>query len=149
MIIGQECTCEIDHFAYHITEKQNIDSIIRYGLLPTIGDRSIIAGDNFKAVFFFDNINNIEEWMDFLYKNKDKDSLDVLRFNIKSLKWFIHNNGEEFYIRHKIPITKIDYLEIYNKESNLISYNNLINENIYNLEYRWNKLKEYHKRRNS
>ena len=140
MIFDKEFIWYNDHFVYHITEKQNIDSIIKHGLIPSLGNRSILAGDNFKAVFFFDNINNIENWMDFLYKNQDKDSLEVLRFNIKKLKWFIHNNGEEFYIKHKIPITKIDYLEIYNKDYNLISFNNLINENTYNLDYRWNKI---------
>lgn len=144
MIFNQELICYQDHYAYHITEKNNIESIIKYGLLPSFGDRSKLAGDKFKAVFFFDNLYNIEEWMNFLYKSKDKDSLEVLRFNIKKLKWFIHNSGEEFYTQSQIPVEKIDYLKIYNNNK-LITFNDMINENIYNLDYRWNKLKEYHK----
>lgn len=145
MIIGQEFIWYQDHFVYHITEKQNIDSIIKYGLVPSLGDRSLLVGDKFKAIFFFDELYNIEEWMDFLYKNKDKNSLEVLRFNIKKLRWFIHNAGEEFYTKSNIPIEKIDYLKLYNKNNRLITFNDMINENIYDLDYRWNKLKEYHK----
>ena len=144
MIFNHELICKRDHFAYHITEKNNMDSIIKYGLIPSFGDRSKIAGDRFKAVFFFDNIYNIESWMDFLYKNKDKDSLEVLRFNIKKLKYFIHNNGEEFYLKNKIPVEEIDYLNLYNN-SNIISFSNLYKEDVYSLNYKWNKLKEYHK----
>ena len=145
MIFNHELICKRDHFAYHITEKNNMDSIIKYGLIPSFGDRSKIAGDRFKAVFFFDNIYNIENWMEFLYKNKDKDSLEVLRFNIKKLKYFIHNNGEEFYLKNIIPIEKIDYLNLYNDNSDIISFSSLYKEDIYTLKYKWNKLKEYHK----
>lgn len=146
MIIDHEFIWYQDHFVYHITEKDNIESILKYGLIPSLGERSILAGDQFKAIFFFDEIYHIEEWMDFLYKNKDKDSLEVLRFNIKRLKYFIHNNGEEFYLKHKIPVEKIDYLNLYNSNSDIISYSNLYKEDIYNLDYRWSKLKEYHKK---
>ena len=145
MLIGREFIWYQDHFVYHITEKQNIESIIKYGLIPSTGDRSLLAGDTFKAVFFFDNLYNIEEWMNFLYKNKDKDSLEVLRFNIKKLKGFIHNDGNEFYIQDIIPIDKIDYLKLYNNDK-VVSFNDMINENIHKLNYRWNKLKEYHKK---
>lgn len=134
-----------DYFAYHITEKKNIDSIIKYGLIPSMGERSLLAKDEFKAIFFFDEFYNINNWMEFLYKNKDKDTLEVLRFNLKNLRWFIHNRGDEFYIKHKIPIDKIDYLEIYNHNMDILSFNNLYMEDVYNLDYRWNKLKEYHK----
>lgn len=134
-----------EYFAYHITEKKNIDSIIKYGLIPSMGERSLIAKDEFKAVFFFDELYNINNWMDFLYANKDKDNLEVLRLNLKNLRWFIHNRGEEFYIKRKIPIDKIDYLEIYNNNLDILSFNNLYMEDVYSLDYRWNKLKEYHK----
>lgn len=149
MIIDHEFIWYQDHFVYHITKKDNIDSILKFGLIPSLGERSILAKDQFKAVFFFDNLYNIENWMNFLYKNKDKDSLEVLRFNIKKLKWFIHNGGEEFYIKQKVPIENIDYLELYNNNSDIISFNNLYKEDIYNLDYRWSKLKEYYKKRNS
>lgn len=145
MIIGQEFVWHQDHFVYHITEKQNIESIIKYGLIPTIGNRSLLAGDKFKAIFFFDKLYNLEDWMDFLYKNKDKNSLEVLRFNIKRLKGFIHNGGEEFYIKNHIPAEKIDYLKLYNEER-LITFNEMMDKNVYDLDYRWNKLKEYYKK---
>ena len=149
MIVNHEFIWKQDHFVYHITEKNNIENIIKYGLLPSIGNRSLIAGDRFKAVFFFDELYNMEEWMDFLYGSKDKDSLEVLRFNIKKLRWFIHNGGEEFYLKHKVPIEKIDYLELYNSNSDIISFNNLYKEDIYNLDYRWNKLKKKKKKRHT
>ena len=144
---GKEFIWYQDHFAYHITEKQNIDSIIKNGLIPSIGNRSRVAGDEFKAIYFFDEIYSLEEWMDFLYQNQDKDSLEILRFNIKNLKWYFHRKNE-FYITQIIPSEKIDFLILY-RGLELVTFSEIQTENIFNFDYRWNKLKEYHKTRNS
>lgn len=137
--VNKELVWLQDHFVYHITEKNNMDNIMRYGLLPSLGDRSILAGDNFKAVFFFDKLYNLDNWINFLYQCRDKSSLEVLRFNIKQIRCFSHNDGEEFYTKQIIPVEMIDYLEVSKKDCGLI---NLPNQNV---DYRWCKLKEYHK----
>ncbi len=140
--VNKELVWLQDHFVYHITEKNNMDNIMRYGLLPSLGDRSILAGDNFKAVFFFDKLYNLDNWINFLYQCRDKASLEVLRFNIKQIRCFSHNDGEEFYTKQIIPVEKIDYLEISKKDCSLIDFNDLSNQDV---DYRWRKLKEYHK----
>ena len=132
-----------DHYVYHITDKKNIDSIISHGLVPSLGDRSLKVGDNFKAIYFFDKIDSINDFMNFLYENKNKDSLEVLRFNIKQLTWFYHSDNE-YYIKCDIPVDKLDYLELY-IDNNKISFSYLEDKDMYNLDYKWCKLTEYHK----
>ena len=72
-----------DHFVYHITSKDNIKSIKEKGLVPNLGERSKLLGDNEKAIYFFDSFTNMLDWMNVLYKDENKDNLEVLKFNIK------------------------------------------------------------------
>jgi len=131
MVFDSEFIWYQDKYVFHITNKENIKSIKEKGLVPKIGERSKQVGDTVKGIYFFDNIYNLYEWIECLYKNKDITSLALLRFNLKRRKWFIHNNCEDFYIIHKVSPDKIEYLEnldgrVYEKEliwKKLNSYN--------------------------
>ena len=151
MIFNKEFIWYKDHYVYHITNKKNMENIITNGLKPMLGERSISIGDTIKGIYFTDNLYVIDEWMDKLYDNKD--SLEVLRFNLKRLKWYIHNGGEDFYLTNKVLPEKLDYLTIYEKDKHLtlkeafgITFdgkNYHSNHDIYKLDYRWQRIKEY------
>ena len=143
MVFTDEFIWHTDHFVYHITEKSSIESILKTGLIPMVGARSNDAGDTEKAVYFFDNLYNLESWMNYLYKNKDKDSLEVLRFNLKRLKWYIHNGGKEFYLKNMIPLEKLQYLILCDENNILIPYSKLSIYNPYELKYNWIPLSQY------
>ena len=128
-----------DHYVYHITNKSNMKSIREKGLIPSLGDRSLKVGDNIKAIFFFDNIYNLDEWCDALYKDCNKDELEVLRFNLKRRKWYIHD-GEDFYIKSKVDATKLEFLKAYDKNNNQISLGNIYKDDC---KYKWEKIKKY------
>lgn len=111
MVFDKEFIWYEDHFVYHITTKENIESIIKHGLIPSLGERSLSKMDINKAIYFFDNINNFQMWAELLYPNIDIKNLELLRFNLKRRKWYIHNGGEDFYLLNKVPPQKIQYLD--------------------------------------
>lgn len=111
MVLDKEFIWYEDHFVYHITPKENMGSIIKYGLVPSLGERSLSKGDINKAIYFFDNINNFEMWAELLYPNLDISDLKLLRFNLKRRKWYIHNGAEDFYLLNKVLPQKIQYLD--------------------------------------
>ena len=46
---------------YHITLMSNLDSVLKDGLIPQIGERSLAIGENEKAVYLFPSIYDAEE----------------------------------------------------------------------------------------
>lgn len=105
---------KIDHYAYHITNTTAMQSICAEGLLPSVGERSILAGDSINGIFFFSNICFINDWIEKLYKEKNIYELELLRFNLKGLRWIIRNPNE-FYLLDKVNKEEIEYLRIYNR----------------------------------
>jgi len=139
MIISKEFIWSEDHFAYHITLKDNINSIIEKGLIPSLGQRSISACDNEKAIYFFDSLLNLNDWMEKLYSDKNKDDLEVLRFNLRGRKWYLHNGGEDFYLKRKVNIDKLEMLRLYDINNNVIPYSKL--DYVDDIKYVWNSMK--------
>lgn len=101
---------------YHITKKENMESIIEKGLIPQIGDRSKSVGDDIKAVYFIDDLNKLDEWIEALYKDKELKDLEILKFNLKNRKWYIKflDDGE-FYTPNIILPNKIEFLRLYDE----------------------------------
>jgi len=119
MIIDKEFIWREDHFVCHLTEEENMQSIMDKGLLPSNGKRCQSANDKRVGVFFFDGLHNLQNWAEVLYKNNELEALKLLRFNLKNRKWFIDNSNElalGFYLPNKVLPEKISYLDITNKD---------------------------------
>ncbi len=116
MVFDKEFIWRKDHFAYHITKKENMESIIEKGLIPQIGDRSKSVGDDIKAVYFIDDLSRLDEWIEALYKDEELKDLEILKFNLKNRKWYIKflDDGE-FYTPNIILPNKIEFLRLYDE----------------------------------
>lgn len=135
MIILEEFIWNEDHYAYHLTHKHNINKIVTEGLIPMCKERSKANEDTKEAIYFFDNLKNMFDWSYYLY-NASLQELELLRFNLKGRKWFLHNNGEDFYLQKQIKPNEIDYLSnLQELESELDLNKNLI----------WTPIKNYNK----
>lgn len=49
-------------------------------------DRSKSVGDDIKVVYFIDDLNKLDEWIEALYKDKELKDLEILKFNLKKQK---------------------------------------------------------------
>lgn len=124
MIFDKEFIWYEDHYVYHIATVDNIESIIKNGLVPKCGLRSKSVEDNKKAIYFFDSLYSIDNWIDELYKNKSIKELELLRFNLKRRKWFFKDAEiGDFYLTRPINNTNIDYLRIYDNNGKPLSLN--------------------------
>lgn len=140
MIILEEFIWRQDHYAYHLTNTNDIKNIRNVGLKPLCGKRSLSIGDNIKGIFFFDYLGSTIDWIDALYPNTKIYELELLRFNLKNRKWIKHNENE-FYLIHNVHPDKIDYLRIHDIENNIVLPLSYIIQN--NIELEWNNLNEY------
>lgn len=132
-----------DHYAYHITNTDAMKNICKEGLKPSVGKRSLKAGDNIKGIFFFDGLIFMNEWIDFLYEDKNILELELLRFNIKKLKWTIHNSNE-FYITNDVNQKEIEYLRLFDKDTNaFLPLNTEYYLTTTDERITWNKLNNY------
>lgn len=142
MIIFKEFIWKKDHYAFHITNIEVMKNICRYGLKPQCGERSISVGDNTKGIFFFDYLNSLSKWIDILYKNKNINELELLRFNLKNRKWIKQNNNE-FYLPNKVLPERIEYLRIYDIEKNIYLPLNFVDNLNEKSILMWNRLDNY------
>lgn len=136
MIILKEFIWVEDHYVYHLTQKNNLDNIIKCGLIPMCQERSISHDDAFPAIYFFDNLDNLFNWIYALYKKDDLNGLELLRFNLKRKQWFLHNGGEDFYLQEKIKPNELMYLS---------NSNELIDEEDLGKKLIWTPIKDYNK----
>lgn len=44
---------------YHITKKSNLKSILEHGLIPSIGENSLLCDENKKLIYCFHNYNDL------------------------------------------------------------------------------------------
>lgn len=139
MIVLKEFIWKVDHYAYHVTDKKNLASIAMHGLLPKCGDRSKSIGDTRKAIYFFDCLESVYDWAEWLYEDKNIEDLALLRFNLKRRKWHIQNIHEgDFYLDNKVDKEAIELLYVYDENHVLVPLNMYLNR--YNLE--WKKITE-------
>lgn len=130
MIFDKEFIWYSDHFVYHITETSNIDGIRENGLIPFCGDRSRSVGDTIKAIYFLDYPYNIEEWVDLLFEDSDKNNLELLRFNLKRRKWYMGGCWEygEFYTMNPVLPNRIDLLKRVDEKGNIYTLDNIVKQ---------------------
>lgn len=131
----------IDYYAYHITNTKAMKDICLEGLKPSVGERSRLAGDDIKGIFFFDNLCFLNNWIEQLYQDKNIYELELLRFNLKDRKWIIRKPNE-FYLLSRVSESDIEYLRIYNEKSGIYLPLDLLYPT-YNKEISWNHLKGY------
>lgn len=144
MVFEKEFIWRKDHFAYHITKKEYMESIIKKGLIPQIGDRSKSVGDDIKGVFFFDCMEDYDFWLTVLYNAICEDELELLRFNLKNRKWFSRNKYiGDFYTPNIVLPNKIEYLELYNVDYGFT--NSLLYLYDEGYEKRWKNISSYKK----
>ena len=118
MYFDKEFVWYEDHFAYHITEKSNIENIKEKGLIPLCQERSLSVNDSKKAIYFFDYVYSAEEWAYWLYKNKVVE-LELLKFNLKRRKWYKKDvQIGDFYITKPVLPEKLEILERVDEEGN-------------------------------
>lgn len=142
MIILKEFIWRKDHYAFHITNTDEMVSICKQGLKPLTGERSKSVDDDTKGIYFFDCLASASDWVDALYEKKDIYELELLKFNLKNRKW-IKKNDDEFYLLYKILPERIEYLRIYNREKGIylpLNYIDSIDEKRIII---WNSLENY------
>jgi len=71
-----------NQYGYHITTKDNIDSISKVGLIPSIGKRSLSINEKNKAIFFCRFLIELDNWINDLYPNYNLNELELLRFSL-------------------------------------------------------------------
>ena len=142
MIILKPFVWRKDHFAYHLTSSDYMKMICSQGLKPLCGERSQSVGDDTKGVFFFDCLESVLDWIDYLYKDRNVEELELLRFNLKNRKW-VKQNDCEFYLPHKVLPERVEYLRIYDQETSSLSPLSSIGDYNKRKELIWKGLKDY------
>lgn len=102
---------------YHITEKKNLDTILKDGLTPGIGDNASRAWDDF---VFLTEKEDIPRWISILYQVNDP---VILEINVKDLsgicqgRWYVDRKYAmptgygEYFTRETIPASHIKKAE--------------------------------------
>lgn len=93
---------------YHVTEKNNLDSIMNHGLQPRVGPRSEELGEKEAAVYLFPDLESVENaLMNWLGAEFDDDSeLVILKIDHEGLT-LKQNTGYEWMTLEKIDQKKI------------------------------------------
>lgn len=136
MIVTGEFIWKTDHFVCHITEEKNIASIIEKGLIPMNGKRCRSVMDNRTGVFCLDGLHNVETWAEVLYEQYELETLKLLRFNLKRRKWYLDNSNDlalGIYLPYKVLPEKISYLDIKNKNGEILPITKLFNLDLFSL----------------
>lgn len=119
--------------AYHVTPEKKMESILKYGFIPQIGENSELAGETEKSVYLFKTLEDADtalgQWFGELYEDLDE-KLVIFEINIDNLDIIDYGNGFEIECRHvispkniiKIMDEKYDEINIKKKKKK----NNLI-----------------------
>ncbi len=100
-------------YGYHITEIGCLDVIRSNGLMPMCGDRCQLIGDETQAVHFFRDLDNVNKWINLLYKDKDVRTLKLLRFRLNEKKYMVRSwAGDDFYLDDCVFSKEIDCLNL-------------------------------------
>ena len=100
---------------FHVTKKENMESILEHGLIPQIGERSEELGESEKAIYLFPNIEEMENalynWLGECFE--DDEDLIIIQVDVPSdfpINQERDSNGDLFYeatSKSQIPITYI------------------------------------------
>ena len=86
---------------YHVTLLSNVKSILKYGLLPKIGERSIEAKENKVAVYLFSSLLDMEDalmnWLGDWYSDYYGEDVPLALLEINLPENFPINKGEVEY----------------------------------------------------
>ena len=94
---------------YHVTPTRNLDSIIREGLRPMIGPRSVLIGEVTEKVYFFGTMHAVEGALsNWLGEELDKEpgAISVLAVDHSGLH-LSSGAGYELACLHLVPPEKI------------------------------------------
>ncbi len=124
-------------YGYHITSIEKLASIKKQGLLPQCGKRCQQVGDIINAIYFFPALSLVEDWVSVLYNKKDIPYLNLLRFSLKDIDFYIQSSEcGDCYTLESIPPTKIEILKQYNSLTNsMFLLNNLLVQGTNNLTW--------------
>ena len=90
---------------YHVTEAKNVDSIMRNGLIPMIGERSRQAHETTPYVYLFHSLDDVHDavmnWLDI-------EDFVVLSVDIKEYTV----NGFEVLVNKTIPTQYISIVDM-------------------------------------
>ncbi len=125
------------HYAYHLTLKDNMDGIMRKGLIPQCGPNCKRVDDTSVGVHFCDSLQAMFDfWIMALYEKRDKRELELLRVNIQNRKFQELCSSEpyvpgECILLNGVTPKKIDFLQ--HTEEGIVYSENPI----------WTPIKEY------
>lgn len=104
---------------YHITQKSNLYSIQKNGLLPRVGRRSYSVDESEKAVSFTDNLSSIVIWKERFFGDAPFDDFAILTFDLDGIQWekkFGYASVADFYTVESIPPEMIRVIQITKKD---------------------------------
>lgn len=74
--------------AYHVTLISNLPSILKFGIMPTIGDRSQLYGERTPRVYLFptkeDCDTALEQWLGEQYEDVPDNSLAIIKVSLEN-----------------------------------------------------------------
>lgn len=122
-----------DKFVYHLTNVAAMKGIIKSGLLPMVGDRSKMVGDNIQGIYFYYDFDETKDWINSIYRRDDIHDIELLRFNIKGLEYHTHDidiDGlyVDHYVSNGIPRNEIEYARLYDRRTGKIQTLNSISD---------------------
>ena len=137
--------CTTDTYVYHLTNVTAMMDIKKEGLKPMVGDRSKSVGDNIEGIFYFYNLEDMNSWLNAIYDTSNKYGVELLRFNIKGLRYHVHEMDIDglyidHYISEAIPRDKIEYARLYDSKTRLLQP---LNTKLSTSIVTWSPLKRY------
>lgn len=114
----------LDRFVYHLTLKQNLKYISKFGLIPMYNKINEYASANREFVYFTNYISEALTWYDKYYFEYNKEDLVLLRFKLSKIQYFLKDfKTKDFYTWCDISKNDIEILENI-KESEILEDNN-------------------------
>ena len=96
---------------YHVTPSENVDNILKVGLVPYIGKASQQNGEDCPRVYLFTSLDwvkeGVETWLGEVYWNKD---LSVLAINADAEEVGGKIDGGEVLVENIVPPSIIEEL---------------------------------------
>jgi len=69
---------------YHVTLSSNVDSIMRYGLVPSIGHRSVDCGEDVARVYLFGSLEDVDVALGSWFGDEFGDDVSLVLLGVDS-----------------------------------------------------------------